>query len=195
MSHTTYHDNGYMHHKWGAGTPNPENQPRYYGPPIEEFRGFVTTDVTMLSNDLKKSLSPDFEGDNRSYDHITYIDTSDLEFGVKYQCFICEPGYPISGLVYQTQEDRPVNDGIDNTLNYHVYTGVKPWIGIAYWPQKSTIHGLGATRNFRSMGISMAVEAHDNPNAEPCQNGEKGCDGTDGSGPLCRDCYREIDRT
>lgn len=191
--HYTYHENGYMHLKRGASGPDPNNLPRYYGPPLKNFSGFVSTGSTAVSKKVGRIVSPDFRNDKRGYDNITYIDVRNATHGMMYQAFICEPGFPVAKLIQNMKSNSSVNTDIDPKLSYQIYTEPEPWVGVVHWQQASGILGrLDATPNFRPMGTSVDSRGYMDPYPEPCSNGESGCDGPDGTGPLCIECYEVL---
>lgn len=187
--HYTYHKNGYMHFKWRASAPDPDIRPHFYGPSLENFRGFVSTGLTPVFKEVGRVVSPDFRDDDRGFDNITYIDVRNAEHGMQYQSFICEPGFPIARRIEHINSNTDENTDIRPKLTYQIYTEVEPWVGVAHWQQASGTHGLGATSNFRPMGSSVDVKENEDPYPEPCPNGELGCDGPNGTGPLCMECY------
>lgn len=189
--HYTYHENGYMHLKWAASAPNPDIQPQFYGPPLKNFRGFVSTGTTGVSKGVGRT--PDFRNDARGYDNITYIDVRKAKYGMQYLAFICEPGFPVAQLIQDKKYNSTINPDISPKLSYQIYTETEPWVGIAHWQQAAGIRGLGATANFRPMGDSVMIKATRDPYPEPCLNGESGCDGPTGTGPLCMECYEMLD--
>lgn len=191
--HYTYHRNGYLHLKWAPDTPDAREEPMYYGPPLENFRGFVSMETASINDEVGKIVSPDFGDDERGYENITYIDVQNSEYGMLYQPFICEPGFCVGKRIEDAKLDIP--NGLESPLrlSYQIYTEVQPWVGVAYWQQPDPIHDLGATSNFRPMGTAVRHKAHIDPYPEPCPNGESGCEGPDGTGPLCMECYEGLD--
>lgn len=187
--HYTYHKNGYMHLKLQPGSPSPDNMPQYYGPPLNNFRGFVSTGMTGISREVGKILSPDYTDDERGYDNVTYIDTRNTEYGMTYQRFICEAGFPVGKLIQSVKSSLPLDRDMSPRLSYQIYTDTEPWVGVASWQSASGIGGFGATNNFRPMGTSVGSKRRKDPYPEPCPSGDLGCDGPDGIGPLCMECY------
>jgi hypothetical protein len=189
--HHTYHENGYMHFKWRASATKPDNQPRYYGPSLENFEGFVpASGLTPVPKEVGKIVSPDFDDDEQGYDNITYIDVRNTEKGMTYQSFICESGFPV-GRWIRENSNSDINTDIDQKLSYQIYTEPDPWVGVAHWQQASGIQTLDPTSHFRPLGAWGSIEEH--RYLEPCPNGYSGCDGPDGTGPLCIECCEVID--
>lgn len=189
--HWTYHSNGYAHVREFPNTENSAKRPMFYGPTLRDFRGFVSTGQTGVSaKAIDWYCSPDFEDDSRGYDNVTYIDVSKSQHGRFYSSFICEAGFPVGRWINEWLPDDEYD--MPPKLSYQVYTQVEPWVGVAHWEQGSGFQGLGHSRNFRPMGIATEINESENPYPQPCENGHRGCDDLNGTGPLCTDCYEVI---
>lgn len=186
--HITYHKNGYTHQKWFPNTDHTRTDPLYYGPSIENFRGFLSP-VQMPIPQGGKVVSPDFEDEEDGYDNITHIDTRKTEHSMNYKIFVSEPGFPLSEIAANAEK---IANKDSPGLAYQVYTGTNPWVGVIYWPQATGIRIPNSTENFRPMGEPSLIR-NAKESSEACINGKEGCDGLDGTGPLCMECYEMVD--
>ena len=192
--HYTYHENGYMHQKLEPRTPRADERPLYYGPPLDDFSGFVSTNnLVGIPHEVGRITSPNIGDEHRGFDNITYIDVRNSEYGMMYTRFICESGFPVGEYIHNYLSNVEQNTDVKPKLGYQVYTGTEPWVGVAYWQQAANIHGFGATTEFRPMGVGVEIKERENPYPAPCPNHRYGCDGPIGSGPICMDCYEMIE--
>lgn len=193
--HATYHSNGLLHHKIRPRSDHTRTIDFYCGPPLNDFSGFVWTGFTSAVNDsiFPKVQAPSFSSDDRPYDSITYIDIQRGKYGRNYTGFICRPGFPVGRIIQEALSQATSVQDSNPRLSYQVYTETDPWIGIVHWDEGTHIPLTGATHQFRPMGYSVDTRARENPYPKSCPNGERGCDGPDGSGPICRGCYEKSD--
>ncbi len=187
--HDTYHKNGYMHVKEFPNTENANEVPRYYGPPLNDFKGFCTASVKSLPKEVGWLVSPEFDAEN-PVDNTVYINADGAKHGIAYQEFICEPGFPVNKVV-QEKISNAVEEGEDYNLSVHTYTKTEPWVGVIHWNQGSGVQFFTHTKHFRPMEPSLSGLL----SGESCQNDVKGCGGPDGEGYLCESCYNVLNGT
>lgn len=191
--HDTYHENGYLHQKRRASTPDPHITPKFYGPSLENFEGFVpATGSIAVPKEVGRIVSPDFYDDERGSDNITYIDVRNTESGGAYQAFICESGFPVANLIDKWKQEATGMTGVSTKLSYQIYTDPDPWVGVVHYDPMGCSFSMGPTSNFRPMGWYVSLKRDRDPYPISCPNGESGCDGPDGTGPLCMECYEII---
>ena len=187
----TYHNDGYVHHKPYRSGPL-DVRPICYGPPIRDFTGFFSGNVvSSIPRTLDGLQPPTFEDDARPIDHITYIDTRGSDVSLCYQWIMCEPGFPVGDLVSRATGRVDKNAQV----SYHIYTAVDPWVGVIYGPGFRPEFLPPYSSGFRPMGEAVRIRSERSPYPEPCVSGSRGCDGPDGTGPLCGGCKKIYERS
>ena len=201
LSHTTYHSNGFIQKKLEPGHSAMKKYPKFYGPCLSDFSGYVVIDQGSLppSPEVGKLISPEFDiKEDTGFDSIAHIDNRNAEYGMSWRIFVCEPGYPISPMVEnainQNQEvNEKLNDEGQPGISIHTFTGTDPWTGVISAPG-SRLHRIpNYTQNFRPMDKNLVSRCKD-VDQEVCPSGAGGCDGPNGAGPLCMGCYENYIR-
>lgn len=126
--HTTYHEEGYIHRKMKAGGET-RTHSEIQGPPLEEFKGFVSLHTSTVSTDLSKVGSKEF--DFGQYDDIVYVDSRNSEMGMYYRPYIVQRGYP-----FIQELERDARGDIDECkVGLHFTPSENIYISIIYYPQ------------------------------------------------------------
>lgn len=198
--HTTYYNNGYLHIRNFNGQLHVLEDEEwkeidtseiglYYGPALDNFKGLVSTPTHEIPTQVSERKVRKFKDDNKKFDHVTYLDTRSSEEGLYYKVILCEPGYPIGEMVYETKQRTGCED-----LSCNLYTAVEPWVGVLSWPQEQSKVDITATSHFRPMQKAEAerVSSKTWNGGKRCPYGNSICQGAAGKGELCKLCMNEL---
>jgi hypothetical protein len=197
VQHYTYHENGYIHKKDEPNSTETSTRPRFYGPDLSDFEGYVILGQggTPPSPEVGKLISAEFHSDEESgYDSIIHVDSRNAEFGISWNVFLCEPGFRVLSVVSDTMDSNAeLMERLDKEgepgFTVHTYTGTEPWVGVIAAPSERLRTLPLASEHFRAMGHHRVPSNNED---ETCPNEERRCDGPNGDGPLCYECYEQF---